>query len=164
MPLKKRSQARMLALQALCLFDAIGDTFTAGLDAFLSDPHTLADLDLETPPPPTMLSFARRLATGTWEQHERYDELINGAATRWTVSRMPPVDRNILRLGTHELHERAADRPPEVIINEAVELVRRFADADSPAFVNGVLDAVRRRMDAETEEPSEPREGEHGAV
>jgi N utilization substance protein B len=38
------------------------------------------------------------------------------------------------------------ETPPQVVINEAIELARRFGDADSPAFVNGVLDAIRRSV------------------
>ena len=58
---------------------------------------------------------------------------------------MTPVDRNVLRLGLYELLEHP-ETPPQVVINEAIELARRFGDADSPAFVNGVLDAIRRSV------------------
>ena len=139
----------MLALQALCLFDAIGDEFADGLDEFLRDPLVHEDLGFEAPPPADVQDFARRLVLGTWEHRARYDELLGRQAAHWTVTRMPPVDRNILRLGLHELHEHAADRPPQVVINEAVELARRFAGADSPAFVNGVLDSIRRNLENE---------------
>jgi N utilization substance protein B len=139
----------MLALQALCLFDAIGDEFADKLDEFLRDPLAHEDLGFEAAPPADTLEFARRLALGTWRHRQRYDELLGRQAAHWTVTRMPPVDRNILRLGLHELHEQAADRPPQVVINEAVELARRFADADSPAFVNGVLDSMWRNLENE---------------
>jgi N utilization substance protein B len=141
----------MLALQALCLFDAIGDEFADGLDEFLSDPLVHEDLGFEAPPAADVQDFARRLALSTWRHRQRYDDLLGRQAAHWTLRRMPPVDRNILRLGLHELHERAADRPPQVVINEAVELAGRFAGADSPAFVNGVLDGIRRKLESEGE-------------
>jgi N utilization substance protein B len=50
---------------------------------------------------------------------------------------MPPVDRNILRLGLYELSY--TDTPVGVVISEAVELAKRYSTARSGAFVNGVL-------------------------
>jgi N utilization substance protein B len=142
---RKRSQARMLALQALCTFEAVGEQFDERLDHFLSDEQVLDDLDIELPPSDTLLSFARDLARGAWAQRKLLDEKLSQTAAHWSLSRMTPVDRNVLRLGLHELLEHP-DTPPQVVINEAIELARLFGDADSPAFVNGVLDAIRRAI------------------
>ena len=68
---------------------------------------------------------------------------------------MPPVDRNILRMGLHELLEQP-DTPPEVIINEAVELARLLGNADSSSFINAVLDANRRNLGIGTPPPAAP--------
>lgn len=135
----------MLALQALCLFDALDDSFLEQLNDFLRSEETHADLGFETPPALETLAFARALATGAWRQHAQYDEWLTGAVAQWRVERMPPVDRNILRLGLHELTQNAPDAPPEVVLNEAVDLAHLFGDADTPAFVNGVLDAIRKQ-------------------
>lgn len=145
MALKKRSQARALALQALCLFDALGDDFAEQLDAFLQDTETHADLGRGHPLPPEALAFARRLALGAWHNRARYDVLLKKTATDWSIHRMPPVDRNLLRLGLHEMLTEP-ETPPEVVINEAIELARLFGGAESPSFVNAVLDANRRRL------------------
>ncbi len=141
----KRSQARALALQALCLFDSLGEGFAAQLDSFLHDSHVYVDLGLRGSPGAANLSFARALAEGAWQARDRYDHLLSQAATEWSISRMPPVDRNILRLGLHELLE-TPDTPPEVVLDEAIELARRFGGEDSPAFVNGVLDGVWKQL------------------
>jgi len=135
----------MLALQALCVLDALGDDFLAQLDQFLGDAQTHADLGFRRPPAAEIAAFARRLVEGTWRGRQRYDELLTQTAASWSVARMPPVDRAILRLGLYELLEES-DVPPEVAITEAIKLARRFADRDSPAFVNGVLDAIRRKL------------------
>jgi N utilization substance protein B len=166
MPVRKRSQARMLALQALCLFDAIGDEFADRLDEFLCDQQAYEDLGFAVPPAAKVLDFARRLASGTWERRSEYDRLLDLHAAHWSIARMLPVDRNILRMGLHELHEHDAGRPPRVVINEAVELARCFGDAGSPAFVNGVLDGIRRAIEkggqsglrADASEAEEPKE------
>ena len=105
MPLMKRSRARILAVQALCAFDAQGEAFASALDGFLHDRANYADLGWKRQPEPALLDFARELATGTWQQRDRYDELLRQNAGGWPLERMQPVDRNILRLGLHELLE-----------------------------------------------------------
>lgn len=135
----------MLALQALCLFDALGDDFEQQLDAYLHDSHTYADIGLDSAPPTETIEFARRLALGAWRDHEQYDKLLSQTATDWSVARMPPVDRNILRLGLHELFEHP-DTPPEVVIDEAIELARVFSGEDATGFINAVLDANWRQL------------------
>jgi transcription antitermination factor NusB len=137
----------MLALQALCVLDAMGDAFVPHLDGFFGDPEVHADLSLAKAPPPGVRAFARRLTEGTWRLRQRCDELLSAAATSWSIDRMSPADRNILRLGLYELLE-VPETPPEVVIDEAINLARRFADHDSPAFVNGVLDAVWQKLKA----------------
>ena len=71
------------------------------------------------------------------------------------MSRMPLVDRNILRLATYEvLFE--DDVPPSVAINEAVELAKVYGGEDSSKFVNGVLGRIAERHAAEDEkEPAD---------
>jgi transcription antitermination protein NusB len=74
------------------------------------------------------------------------DGVIEKASDNWRLERMSRVDRNILRIGVHELTS-SADVPARVAINEAVELAKRFGAADSASFVNGILDRVARDGD-----------------
>ena len=71
------------------------------------------------------------------------DVAIRGSSENWRLDRMSRVDRNILRIGVHEICF-CEDVPVRVAINEAVELAKRYGTADSPAFVNGILDRVAR--------------------
>lgn len=70
------------------------------------------------------------------------DQLITSHTQGWALERLVAVDRNILRLALYEL--RHSDTPPEIVINEAVELAKRFGTEHSSAFVNGVLDRIWR--------------------
>ena len=45
----------MLALQALCAFDALGDEFRSQLGRFLMDEQVLSDLGIDSPPPEVRL-------------------------------------------------------------------------------------------------------------
>lgn len=145
MPLTKRSQARVLALQALCAVEVGGEVFERDLDGFLHDCANYEDLGWGGPPEPALIDRARRLARGAWREHERYDALLRAHVAGWSLERMQPVDRNVLRLGLHELLE-YPETSHAVVINEAIELARAFGGNDSPAFVNGVLDSLRRKL------------------
>lgn len=150
-PRTQRSRARILALQALCALDALGEEFESELDEFLRDAENYDDLGWLRAPKASVLGFARELATGARRQRERCDALLLQSVTDWSLERMQPVDRNILRLGLYELLEQPGT-PYPVVINEAIELARLFGGAESAAFVNGVLDAVRRKLEVAARE------------
>ena len=89
-------------------------------------------------------TFANRLVEGTAEHAAEIDGLIRAHADNWNLKRMAVIDRNILRLGVYELRH-AADVPPKVCINEAIELAKRFGDVESSKFINGILDAIHKK-------------------
>ena len=93
--------------------------------------------------PPLERERAEAMARAVAEQLDRLDDDIASAAEKWRLSRIGTVERNILRLGLHELLE--TDVPPKVVIDEGVRLAQWFAGEKAPAFVNGVLDALARR-------------------
>jgi N utilization substance protein B len=87
---------------------------------------------------------ARRLVAGTLAHRAEIDELIRQQAEHWRLERMPPVDRNILRLAVYEmLHE--TDVPKLVVLDEAIELAKRYGSENSGRFVNGLLDGLLKR-------------------
>ncbi len=143
----ERSQARVLALQALCLLDGLAGDSGVTLEAFLRDPENYADLGWPEPVSPPVVTLARDLARSAWDYRTQSDPWLNRCATNWTVEQMQPVDRNILRLGAYELLQRP-DVPPTVVIAEAVALADQFTGREARALVNGVLDAIRRALKA----------------
>ena len=78
-------------------------------------------------------------------ESEALDGNISRLATNWSLERISPIDKNILRLCMTELSG-FPDIPKQVSINEAVELAKRYGGAESPAFVNGILDAYAREV------------------
>ncbi len=94
--------------------------------------------------PKGALEFARELVTGVVARLPELDALVSLHARNWRVSRMAVVDRNVLRLGAHELRDTLT--PVAVVIDEAVDLARRFGSDRSPSFVNGVLDAIAKEV------------------
>jgi transcription antitermination protein NusB len=81
---------------------------------------------------------ARDLVEGVWATRRDLDEAIGAAATGWRVERMPPVDRNVLRIALWELRNRP-ETPVAVVIAEAVRLATMYSTGRSGRFVNGVL-------------------------
>jgi transcription antitermination protein NusB len=71
------------------------------------------------------------------------DELIEQHSKNWRLSRMPAVDRNLLRMAVAELVG-FAGTPAPIVIDEALEIARRYAAPESIDFLNGVLDAIAR--------------------
>jgi transcription antitermination protein NusB len=87
--------------------------------------------------------FSKELAVGTWAERGHLDELIERHAVDWSVDRIAPLERNILRVALFELLHRP-DVPAEVAIDEAIEAAKELCSADAPGFVNGVLGAAHR--------------------
>ena len=88
-------------------------------------------------------AFTRELVDGTERDRAELDELIARYAKGWSLDRIAPLERNIMRVALHELLHRP-DVPAEVAIDEAVEAAKELCSADAPGFVNGILGAVER--------------------
>ncbi|MCP4116750.1 MAG: transcription antitermination factor NusB [Desulfobacteraceae bacterium] len=129
-----RRLARELALQALFYFD---------MDR--GDPAELLELfctNFEENVTDTVKPFFLELVEGVTASRDEINTLLNRSSSNWKISRMPVVDRNIMRIAAFELVKRP-DIPSSVSINEAVEIGKRFGTRGSGAFINGVLDRIR---------------------
>ena len=135
-----RSRAREVALQLLFQKDQNPVPVPRPAVTLFARERLLRNFEL--------VDFALDLYDGVLTHQSAIDELVASTAEKWRLSRMMPVDRNVLRLGTFELLHAKDSQPVEVVINEAIELSRRFATADSPAFVNGILDKIAKSRPA----------------
>ena len=88
-------------------------------------------------------AFTTELIEGTEREQEQLDALIERHAVGWTLDRIAPLERSILRVALHEMQSRE-DVPAEVAIDEAIEAAKELCSADAPKFVNGILGAVQR--------------------
>ena len=76
---------------------------------------------------------------------EELDRADHRGGEGWTADRLGTLERNILRIGIHELEEESV--PPEVAMNEAVVLAKRYASEDAGRLVNGILARVARERE-----------------
>ena len=95
--------------------------------------------------------FVRALAQAAVERAQELDEVIDRHAHGWSVERIQPLERSIMRVALVEmLHPEAVPSqepiPPEGAIEEAVESAKTFCGSEAPGFVNGVLGAVLRQL------------------
>jgi N utilization substance protein B len=86
--------------------------------------------------------YVVNLVEGAWDDRERLDRMIDDAAQGWTAQRMAVLERNVLRLGLHELL--GGEVPAPVAIDEAVALTKRYASPEAASLVNGILGKVAR--------------------
>src|SRR6202011_510889 len=95
--------------------------------------------------------FVRALAHAAADRAQELDEIIDRHAHGWSVQRIQPLERSIMRIALIEMiHPDAAPAdtpiPPEGAIEEAVESAKVFCGSEAPGFVNGALAAVLRPL------------------
>ena len=138
----ERTRARRQALQILYQRDITGETVNRILG--------LQTYSLEDGEPD---EYCREVVAGVERYLDTIDKTIGEVSENWVVSRMPLVDRNILRIATYEiLYD--AQVPPSVAINEAVELAKVYGGDDSSKFVNGVLGKIALKRAEYTDQES----------
>jgi len=145
-----RHLGRIIVLQSLYEYEfrtKAGDK-TADIDLIVAkdiEPYAKALGDTE---------FVYGLARDVSARFAELDEILQPMAPEWPLSTIAAVDRNILRMGLHELQASAETVPPKVAINEAVELAKAFGSENSSKFVNGVLGTAYRQIYGDTSKPS----------
>ena len=88
-------------------------------------------------------SFPRELVDGVLQHQDDLDALITRYAKGWTLDRIAPLERSVLRVALYEMLHRT-DVPDEVAIDEAVEAAKELCAAEAAGFINGILGAVKR--------------------
>ena len=132
-----RRKGRELALQVLYQLDMSGESSEQALRSFAdSFEHT-----------PGAREFGEALVRGVLDQREQIDASIAEASEHWRLERLSRIDANVIRIAVYEMTT-PPGLPPQIAINEAIEVARKFGTTDSAAFVNGVLDAVGKRLQA----------------
>jgi N utilization substance protein B len=128
----RRSEQRRAAVFALYQHDLTGKPLAEALG-----------------PNASLLTLA--LAHAAADRAQELDAVIDRHAHGWSVQRIQPLERSIMRVALIEmLHPDVAPGdtpiPPEGAIEEAIESAKTFCGNDAPGFVNGVLGAALREL------------------
>lgn len=91
--------------------------------------------------------YLSNLVSGVVEHKSQIDEMIKEHLEKWTIERIAPVDRNLLRLAVYELVYLKEEVPSTVVIDEAIEIAKVFGDEHASRFVNGVLSKIKQQTE-----------------
>jgi len=131
-PSIKRSDEREFALKL----------FYAG--EYNSDPWSMQIERLDEKEKRLATSYVEQLSIIYNDHKDEFDQLIVKRLKNWELTRIAVIDKVILRLALAEILY-FDDIPPEVSINEAIELAKRYSTEKSGKFINGILDAIYRQ-------------------
>jgi len=130
----KRRKSRELAMQMLFQADVGRQNPDEVRKTFWQARDTVDD---------STRGFAEDLFRVATEREAEIDALIEQHSKNWRLSRMPAVDRNLLRMAAAELLGFPGN-PAPIVIDEALEIARRYSAPESVDFLNGVLDAIAK--------------------
>ncbi len=128
-----RRQARRLAMQILFANEFLKEDYQEVAQRVLKSLNAEAD------------SFTMELVRLATEQQDILNQLIAENLRNWDLQRVAVFDRVLLRMALAEMLN-FPDIPPEVTINEAVEICKDFCNSKSRRFINGILDAIYKKM------------------
>lgn len=131
-----RRQARENALQILYQLELSGSPLEEVKETFWG-----REVEVD----PSSKAFVNQLVDGVVQERENVDKWIEQYSSHWRLSRMPAVDKNILRLAIFEM-QNCKEIPLKVTLNEAIEIAKKFGSEESGAFVNGVLDRIAKEI------------------
>jgi N utilization substance protein B len=96
--------------------------------------------------PDALVPLFRRIVLTVTEQQSEIDRMIAETLnTEWTLARIDPVLRALMRAAAAELMLK--DGPPaRVVISEYLDVAHGFFVGDEPRMANGVLDALARLL------------------
>ncbi len=136
---KRRSLARLAAVQALYQMDISGIQLDSVIEEFS---HHRIDIEK------TDLEFFEDVLRGVVQFQETIDQdIADHLSEKWSMKRLDMTLRAIMRAGSYEISRRP-DIPALVIIDEYVSVASQFFEQSEPAFVNGALDKYAKRVRA----------------
>ncbi len=103
-------------------------------------PATLEDM-FEDTDPADQREYIEEVFNGIRERQPEIDQMLGEKTVGWKFDRLALLDRNILRIGVYELLY-FDDVPPEVALDQAVELAKKFGTEQARTFINGILDRI----------------------
>jgi transcription antitermination protein NusB len=135
-----RRKARILAFQALYAWESSNASLDDLLKFSWLEESKIDQLEEE------IVAFTRLIIAGTLENADAIDAKIRKHLSHWPFERLKKVDLAILRMGTYCLMFQN-DIPPQITIDEAIEIAKEYGSEDSYKFINGVLDGIHKDYD-----------------
>lgn len=98
--------------------------------------------------------YTREIVVGVAEKLDDLDDTIERFLDRdWELSRLPAVDRQILRVATWEILFND-EVPPAIAIANALEMATEYSGNQAPPYIHAMLDGI-----TQAQSPDAPGEG-----
>ena len=130
--MSKRTTSRKLAMKALYQSEIQGSEIQESLSALWQDRDYIEETR----------SFAEALAVKVYAEKEDLDTKIMTYAKNWTLDRMNPIDKQLMRMAIYEIEY--DKQPYQVIINEVVMIAKKYSTEEGAKFINGILEAFSK--------------------
>lgn len=93
----------------------------------------------------TISSFVEKMIRVYLDKKDELDERIKNKLINWDFNRVAIVDRILLRMALVEFMY-FEDIPPEVTIDEMIEIGKKYSTPKTGKFINGLLDALLKEL------------------
>ncbi|MBB5689676.1 transcription antitermination factor NusB [Roseomonas alkaliterrae] len=146
---RPRTGARVAAVQALFQSEQTGESAETVAQQFIR--HRIGageggEAFEEGRVPLAHVPLFEAILTAAASRAEEADAAIRAhVAKDWTLERLDPVLRALLRAAAAELLA-PREPPARVVINEYIDIARGFLDEETCRFANGVLDAMAHAL------------------
>ena len=130
--MSKRTTSCKLAMKALYQSEIQGSEIQESLTALWQDREYIEETR----------SFAEALAVKVHAEKEALDAKIMTYAKNWTLDRMNPIDKQLMRIAIYEIQY--DKQPYQVIINEMVMIAKKYSTEEGAKFINGILEAFSK--------------------
>ena len=127
----KRKEERELVFKALYSLHMDPNP----IDKIIDDVISLNDISGE------ISEYVKISIANIIKHKDEVDAIIERFLSNWDFKRVSPIDISLLRLAIGEMLY-SSDIPPEVSINEVIELSKKYSNDNAPKFINGILDSV----------------------
>lgn len=129
----KRRKEREFVLQMLYAMEYNPQTIQAALDGMDSELKKYST------------DFALRLIQVCQDNNEQLEDEVREKLINWDMHRVAVIDKLLLRIAMAELLF-FEDIPPEVTLNETIEISKNYSTERSGKFINGLLDAILKKL------------------
>lgn len=122
--MNKRLRAREIAVEVTYQLDVRRETDFSALLAYYDEPYDKA--------------YTVDLLSKLIAAKEEIDIMISTYLKKWTIDRIPKLERAILEVAITEI-KYMDDIPIKVSISQALNLTSKYSDEQSTKFINGLL-------------------------
>lgn len=135
-----RKVARESTMQLLYQMDLKNDFSKDVIDIFFENNEFESD----------EIEYINRVTKGVSDNIENIDSFVEKYSEGWAIKRIAKIDLAILRIAIFEILY-IEGMPPQVSINEAVDIAKKYGTDQSSNYINGLLGTFLKKHSDESD-------------